>query len=108
VVFAEESGKVTVKAGKPGSPGANWGWNKTKVEGVYRISVPADCRVHLETSGAHVHVTGIQAAVEAKTDGCALRFQGIRGSINGETSGGSIAVVQCDGEIDVETSGSTS
>ena len=99
---------MTVKAGKPGSPGANWGWNKTKVEGVYRISVPADCRVHLETSGAHVHVTGIQAAVEAKTDGCALRFQGIRGSINGETSGGSIAVVQCDGEIDVETSGSTS
>jgi hypothetical protein len=105
VVFAEDEGKVTVKAGKAGRPGANWSWNKTKVEGLYKISVPSDCRVRLETAGGHVHVTGIQAAVDAKTAGGALRFQGIRGPINGDTSGGGVAVIQCDGEIDVETSG---
>jgi hypothetical protein len=82
----------------------NWGRN-TRIEAQYRISLPADCRLELQTSGGAIEVTGTQAPVKARTSGGRLRFTGLQGPLEGRTSGGTIQVLQSSGPLKVNTSG---
>jgi len=104
LVIRQAGSEVEVKASRPGTM-TGWNWSRMKTEGLYKISVPADCSVNLDTAGGHIHVTGLAASVVADTSGGSLRFTGVRGDIRGETSGGTILVVDCDGAININTSG---
>jgi hypothetical protein len=104
VVMKQAGSELEVKAIKPGTI-TGWSWNRIKTEGLYKISVPADCSVNLDTAGGHIHVSGLVAPVVADTSGGGLKFTGVRADIRGETSGGTILVVDCSGKIDLDTSG---
>lgn len=104
VVMKQAGSELEVKAVKPGAI-TGWNWSRIKTEGLYKISVPADCSVNLDTAGGHIHVTGLAAPVVADTSGGGLKFTGVRADIRGETSGGTILVVDCTGKIDIDTSG---
>jgi len=107
LTFDQEGATVTVKMNKPGKLSAPWGWTRFKTEALYRITVPVDCEVALNTAGGHVYVTGIHNQVKAATRGGALRFTAVQGAIHGDTAGGSISVIDCVGEAHIDTSGGT-
>lgn len=105
VVLEQDGPRIVVRSRRASRSPVSWNWGSLKLEGRYRITVPADCRINARTQGGHIHVTGIQAPVDARTSGGSLRFESVRGDLRGDTSGGSIRLKGCDGKIEVDTSG---
>ena len=78
-------------------------WNKLRVK--FKIKVPENYNVNLNTSGGGITVGDLEGYDTAKTSGGGLKFGNIVGDIDGSTSGGGITIGECDGNIDVSTSG---
>lgn len=100
--------EVKITARKTGTTSAGWNWNfgrAKKMEGRYRISVPAHFNVVLDTAGGPISVSDLAGSVKSDTSGGGLKFIRIDGPIHGDTSGGPIAVTDSRGEIHIETSG---
>ena len=84
--------------------GFDWG-RRSKVEFHPVITVPADVRLDLATSGGSIGVSGeMTAAVRADTSGGSIKVDG-GNDLNLDTSGGSIHVGQALGKLRADTSG---
>ncbi len=71
-----------------------------------RLTVPADARLDLRTSGGGIAIHGDRTAdVRADTSGGSVRIDGGRGQFQLRTSGGSIAIGQALGAVSAHTSG---
>lgn len=94
--------KLVVRPKK--SLGFSWSWNN-KVEFRPVLTVPADVRLELDTSGGSIRVGGeMRAAVHANTSGGSITADGGT-DLNLDTSGGSIRVGHASGQLRADTSG---
>lgn len=105
VSIEKEGNEVSVRVPRSLSPGFSWSWRGHRREALYKISVPSQTRLMLDTSGGHIHVTGVDADVHADTSGGSIRFKALTGTLVGNTAGGRIEVLDCQGKTEVETSG---
>ncbi len=97
-----EEVKLVVRPKK--SLGFSWGWNN-KVEFLPVLTVPADVRLELDTSGGSIRIGGeMRAAVRADTSGGSITADGGT-DLNLDTSGGSIRVGRALGKLRADTSG---
>jgi hypothetical protein len=71
----------------------------------FRIRVPQQFNVELETAGGSIKVGDLKGEVRARTSGGSLHFGRIDGPVDGRTSGGSIEVLGARGRTSVHTSG---
>lgn len=100
----QDGGEVTVESSRTGL-GAGFHWGRVRTEATYRIQVPPDCTLDLQTAGGSIQVQDVAAVVRAKTSGGSLKFVRVQGDLVGLTSGGSISLQDCQGDQRVETSG---
>lgn len=80
-----------------------WGGKRPKVE--YRITVPKNYNVDLDTKGGSISVDDLRGRVDADTSGGSLSFGNIDGPVDGNTSGGSIRLESSNGDANLDTSG---
>jgi hypothetical protein len=102
VRISQDGNTLTIKERQKNS---GWSWFGTSMNATYKVRVPAKYTAALDTSGGHVHVTGIQGNVSANTSGGSLVFKQLRGELKGDTSGGGISLEDCQGALKVDTSG---
>lgn len=97
-----EEVKLLVKEKK--GLGFRWGFSN-KVEFAAEVTVPADVRLDLDTSGGSISVAGeMTASVRADTSGGSIEVDG-GADLNLDTSGGSIRVHRALGKLRADTSG---
>ncbi len=102
VSFDQKGNTVSVRGDREGNRNWNWGRNN-RVS--FRVRVPQQFDVNLNTSGGSIEVGDLEGTVETKTSGGSLKFGRIRGTVKGNTSGGSIQLDGTTGNVDVNTSG---
>ncbi len=78
-------------------------WRNMKV--VYRITVPREFNVDLNTKSGSIKVNDLVGKVAVATAGGSLTFGNIVGPVTGKTSGGSISLEGGDGPVNLRTSG---
>jgi hypothetical protein len=71
----------------------------------FRISVPQQYNVELETRGGSISVADLKGSATARTSGGSLSFGRIEGPVSGRTSGGGIRLQETNGTANVKTSG---
>jgi DUF4097 and DUF4098 domain-containing protein YvlB len=71
----------------------------------YRISVPREFNLDLQTAAGSVSSTTISGHVKAKTSGGNLNFADIKGPFDGQTAAGSITLNSATGPVTAKTSG---
>ncbi|MEM1260898.1 MAG: DUF4097 family beta strand repeat-containing protein [Pseudomonadota bacterium] len=80
-------------------------WNGKQARIVFRVTVPEQFNVDLNTRGGSIEIDDLSGEVDASTSGGSLRFGHIDGEIDANTSGGSIRIDGGSANIDVSTSG---
>ncbi len=104
VTCTQEGAEVRLVVKEKKRSGFGWG-SRRKVEFRPEITVPADVRLDLDTSGGSITVEGeMKERVEADTSGGRIEVAGGT-SLNLDTSGGSIQVGRALGELRADTSG---
>jgi hypothetical protein len=71
----------------------------------YRLTIPRQFNVDLQTRGGSVAVADLQGSARARTSGGSLTFGQIQGPVSGATSGGNIRLQGTTGTAEVKTSG---
>ena len=72
----------------------------------FRISVPSQFNLELETSGGNISIRGkLTGKVNGHTSGGDIRIEYVNGDVEMETSGGDISVKDIMGDLRLETSG---
>ena len=71
----------------------------------FRINVPKQYNLDLNTAGGSIGVDDLQGEVRVNTSGSSLTLGRIDGPVNAETSGGSIDLRQAKGKLFARTSG---
>ncbi len=104
VTFSQDGNTVTVRCRRKGVGGWSWG-GRSRREGKYTITVPAQFDARLKTSAGSIAVSDLAGGVKAKTSGGGLHFARVRGPLDGETSGGGIRLSDCEGDLKIRTSG---
>jgi hypothetical protein len=89
VTFSQDGNTVTVRCRRKGMGGWSWG-GRSRREGKYTITVPAQSGAQLKTSAGSVAVSDLAGRVKASTSGGGLRFANLRGPLDAVTSGGGI------------------
>ncbi|MGH8095258.1 MAG: DUF4097 family beta strand repeat-containing protein [Chthoniobacterales bacterium] len=108
VTITTEGDKVMVRATRKHASLGSQLWSMlghTRTEARYRISVPANFSLDLDTSGGEISASNLTGSVKADTSGGDLNFEQIHGDIHADTSGGNITAKNCDGATDLDTSG---
>ncbi len=78
----------------------------SRVDVRYRITVPTEYAVRLETGGGNINVASLQGAVFADTSGGSIHVGDVReGSVDVNTSGGSIRIGDVQADVKADTSG---
>ena len=104
LTFSQDGNTVTVRSRRKGTGG--WSSSgRSRTEGKYTITVPAQFNAQLKTSGGGIAVSDLAGEVKANTCGGGLRFARVRGPLDGVTSGGGIRVSDCEGDLKIRTSG---
>jgi DUF4097 and DUF4098 domain-containing protein YvlB len=102
----EQGGTITVLARR--HPGSRVGFrrNEPDVRFSATLTVPADVRLDLDTSGGPITVRGERTAdVKADTSGGPIALDTSRGALDLDTSGGPIRVGRAYGNLRADTSG---
>lgn len=81
----------------------NWGRQPVQVDFV--VTVPANYRAELKTSGGDVKVGDLEGKVHARTSGGNVRLGKIGGDIDAGTSGGDVSLGEGSGSVHLSTSG---
>ena len=85
--------------------GMKWHRGNDGLQVEFRITVPKQYNLDLNTAGGSISVDDLTGEARVKTSGGSLSLGRIEGPVNANTSGGSISVGQVSGDVDVETSG---
>jgi hypothetical protein len=80
-------------------------WANQLREHRFRLTVPQQYNVDLETRGGSISVADLRGSANARTSGGSLSFGRIEGPVVGKTSGGSIRLQETNGMAEVKTSG---
>jgi hypothetical protein len=85
----------------------NWGgWgNSSRLRVSYRITVPQNYNLDVDTSGGSIGISDLKGKVDAHTSGGSISLGHIDGLVDVRTSGGSISVDEVTGTIKAHTSG---
>ena len=102
VDFEESAGGVVVRVNKR-EKFSNWLRSSGSTR--FKIGVPQDTRIEIDTAGGSIEVTDISAPALLDTSGGSIRAKGIRGELSADTSGGSIQVDDVEGNVSADTSG---
>jgi len=102
VDFRERDSRIEV-SGRAG--GGIIGGRRNFVDVEYRIQVPRQFEVEIETSGGSITVGDLDGSVRADTSGGSIEVGRISGPVWASTSGGGIDVEFSGGDVEAETSG---
>jgi DUF4097 and DUF4098 domain-containing protein YvlB len=104
VAFAQQRDEVKLVAKREDS---DWRfWRNAQVHFSATLTVPADVRLNLDTSGGRIRVRGERSAeIKADTSGGSVSIDGGTSAMNLDTSGGSITVGTALSALDADTSG---
>lgn len=104
IVCTQQGDEVKLVVKHKGGLGFHWGLGE-RVEFAPEITLPADVRLDLDTSGGSITIAGeMTASVRADTSGGSIRADG-GSDLNLDTSGGSIQVRRALGKLRADTSG---
>lgn len=103
VLFARDGDTLSIRSVAKSKPRLSW--RSIRLEGKYRVSVPAEFSARLQTSGGGIQARDLKGDVNARTSGGGLNFARLRGKLDANTSGGGIHVDDCAGTINLHTSG---
>ena len=101
--FQERAGLVEVKVRKKGNKVFSWFSRSGGMK--FRIEVPRETDVNIDTSGGSISVEEIDGSARLDTSGGSIAASRIRGEVNADTSGGSISIEEVDGDVLADTSG---
>lgn len=103
VKFDASGNNVTVIGERERSGSGFWGNNHVRVR--YRVTVPAEYNLDVETAGGSIKIEDLTGNVDAHTSGGSISLGQIDGLVDVHTSGGSIKVDEVTGTIKAHTSG---
>lgn len=102
VNFKERDGRIEVD-GRAG--GGIIGSRRSYVDVEYRIQVPHQFDIEVDTSGGSINVGDLDGSVRAETSGGSIEVGRISGPVWASTSGGGIHVEFSGGDVEADTSG---
>jgi DUF4097 and DUF4098 domain-containing protein YvlB len=108
IEFAQESGVVKITAESPQKKTSFFGLlggKKGNLSVHYKILVPENFNLTLDTSGGNVSIGDLEGVVQLRTSGGNIAVAAIDGPVNAHTSGGNMSVKSASGDIDLHTSG---
>lgn len=91
-----EDGVLRLTATKPN--------NQWSASASYKLFVPRDCNVELNSSNGTITVTNLIASVRVKTSNGSVEIKEVLGDVSVNTSNGRVVVRDVTGTVDVETS----
>ncbi len=89
-------GMLTVRAVKPSD---QWMGSAS-----FKLKVPPDCALKLQTSNGRVSAVNVQASIEVRTSNGKIELKNIEGDIFAKTSNGTIDAANCLGKVNLSTS----
>ncbi|MBN2135307.1 MAG: DUF4097 family beta strand repeat protein [Acidobacteria bacterium] len=101
VEFSEEDGKLKIFVDYPPQSGLIH-MERSYVE--FRIQVPYDCKIEVDSSSMDAIVEDIDATVKIDASSGDLRVENVKGVINLETSSGDITILESKGDVRAYTS----
>ncbi len=81
------------------------GSGSTSIRVTYKITLPENYNVKLDTSAGAIKVEDLTGEVNAHTSGGSILVEDVEGDVNIKTSGGSLTLENIIGEINAKTSG---
>ena len=106
IVAGQQAGAISFIARRKTEGGENYRRGNSRVRFEATLTVPANIRLDLNTSGGSIAVHGERtAAVDADTSGGSITVDGGRGDMHLDTSGGTIRVARAYGVLHADTSG---
>lgn len=91
-----DNGNLKIRATKPD--------NTWMASAAFKIKVPADCALKLNTSNGRVSVADMLANVDVHTSNGTISIKNVSNSVKAKTSNGTINLEYCQGPIDLTTS----
>jgi hypothetical protein len=102
VSFKNNADNVTIK-GDFDRSGFGFGSNQIRVS--YKVTVPQNYNVNLDTSGGSIEIENLKGEVDAHTSGGSISLEDMEGDVDIKTSGGSLDLDNIIGKINAHTSG---
>lgn len=82
-----------------------WPWSFDDLDVSYKVEVPREYNLVLQTSGGDISAEQIQGDVRAETSGGGITLRVVKGNVILDTSGGDIMTEQVNGKLKAGTSG---
>lgn len=104
--FTQEGNEVLIVAKAKGSTGGLFsGHRNNKVQFGWKLTVPENFNINLDTAGGSIRVGDLQGNVKVDTSGGSIHIGNIVGPVDADTSGGSIRLDSSTGKTRLDTSG---
>jgi len=84
---------------------SGFGFGSTSIRVTYKVTLPENYSIDLDTSGGSIEVEDLKGKVNAHTSGGSISVEDVEGDVNIKTSGGSLELENIIGEINAKTSG---
>ncbi len=84
---------------------SGFGFGSTSIRVTYKITLPENYSINLDTSGGSIEIEDLKGKVDAHTSGGSISVEDVEGNVNIKTSGGSLVLENIIGEINAKTSG---
>jgi len=84
---------------------SGFGFGSTSIRVTYKVTLPENYNINLDTSGGSIEVEDLKGKVDAHTSGGSISVADVEGDVNIKTSGGSLELENIIGEINAKTSG---
>ncbi|MCJ8294207.1 MAG: DUF4097 domain-containing protein [Colwellia sp.] len=84
---------------------SGFGFGSTSIRVTYKITLPENYNIDVNTSGGSIEIENLTGKVEAYTSGGSISVEEIVGDVNIKTSGGSLDLDNIIGKINAKTSG---
>ncbi len=84
---------------------SGFGFGSTSIRVTYKITLPENYSINLDTSGGSIEIEDLKGKVDAHTSGGSISVEDVEGDVNIKTSGGSLDLENIIGKINAKTSG---
>ncbi len=102
VHFKKSGDNVSIKGDFDRS---GFGFGNSHIRVTYKITLPENYNVDLNTSGGSIEIENLIGKVDAYTSGGSISLEDMQGDVDIKTSGGSLDLDNIIGEINAKTSG---
>jgi len=105
---AAENNTVTLQARNPSETGVRFVWNDPpQLTLAWRISVPRQCNVEVQTRAGGVTVGNLTGRVVVRTETGTISIKRIDGTVDASTQQGDIVLSRCSGPVKLRVLGGT-